>query len=74
MVQLKHSQRRVIEDVLDMGGGYVLNFSDRAFAEFFEDQAWDVARAVPDFARSSIRATLLLRPCRQRPCRHATNT
>lgn len=38
MVQLKHSEKRVIEDALDMGSGYVLNFSDRTFAEFFDDQ------------------------------------
>jgi hypothetical protein len=28
-VQLKHSEKRILEDVLEMGGGYVLNFSDR---------------------------------------------
>jgi Abortive infection C-terminus len=38
MVQLKHSEKRVLEDAFDMGSGYVLNFSDRTFAEFFEDQ------------------------------------
>jgi GNAT superfamily N-acetyltransferase len=38
MVQLKHSEKRVFEDALDMGSGYVLNFSDRTFAEFFDDQ------------------------------------
>jgi hypothetical protein len=31
MVALKHSEMRIIEDALDMGGGYVLNFSDRSF-------------------------------------------
>ena len=38
MVQLKHSDKRIVEDALDMGSGYVLNFSDRTFAEFFDDQ------------------------------------
>jgi hypothetical protein len=38
MVQLKHSEKKVFEEALDMGSGYVLNFSDRTFAEFFEDQ------------------------------------
>ena len=38
MVALKHSEMRIIEDALDMGGGYVLNFSDRSFAEFFDDE------------------------------------
>ena len=28
---------RIIEQVLDMGGGYVLDFSNRTFAEFFAD-------------------------------------
>lgn len=38
MVQLKHSEKRILEDALDMGSGYVLNFSDRIFANFFDDQ------------------------------------
>lgn len=28
----------IIEDVLEMGGGYVLDFSDKTFARFFEDE------------------------------------
>jgi hypothetical protein len=38
MVQLKYSEKRILEDALDMSSGYVLNFSDRTFAEFFDDQ------------------------------------
>ena len=38
MVQLKHKDVRVIDDAFDMQGGYVLNFSDRTFAEFFDDE------------------------------------
>jgi hypothetical protein len=38
MVQLKHGERRVVEEALEMGSGYVLNFSDKTFREFFEDQ------------------------------------
>jgi hypothetical protein len=38
MVQLKHAEKRIFEDALDMSSGYVLNFSDRTFAEFFDDQ------------------------------------
>lgn len=38
MVSLKHSEMRIIDDALDMGGGYVLDFSDRTFAEFFDDE------------------------------------
>jgi hypothetical protein len=37
-MQLKHGERQTIEDALDMGSGYVLNFSDRTFANFFDDQ------------------------------------
>jgi hypothetical protein len=38
MVSLKHSEMRIIEDALGMGSGYVLDFSDRTFAEFFDDE------------------------------------
>jgi hypothetical protein len=27
-----------LDDVFDMGGGYVLNFSDRTFAQFFAEE------------------------------------
>ena len=29
---------RLIDDLFSMGGGYVLDFSDRTFAEFFSDE------------------------------------
>jgi hypothetical protein len=38
MVALKHSEKRVIEEAMMMGDGYVLDFSDRTFSEFFEDE------------------------------------
>ncbi|WP_185982600.1 hypothetical protein [Aureimonas mangrovi] len=38
MVQLKHWEKRIIDDALQMGLGYVLDFSDRTMAEFFEDE------------------------------------
>jgi hypothetical protein len=38
MNKLKLSDRRFLEEIFDMGGGYVLNFSDRTFAEFFENE------------------------------------
>jgi hypothetical protein len=38
MVSLKHSEMRIIDDALAMESGYVLNFSDRTFAEFFDDE------------------------------------
>jgi hypothetical protein len=34
---LTGSDRRKLEKLLGMGGGYVLNFSDRTFAEFFDE-------------------------------------
>src|SRR4051794_12546780 len=38
MATLKRSEMRFIDEVFDMGSGYVLNFSNRIFAEFFEDE------------------------------------
>lgn len=38
MVKLKHLDWRIIDDAFDMHEGYVLNFSDRTFAEFFDDK------------------------------------
>jgi hypothetical protein len=42
MVQLKHGEKQIIEDALDMGSGYVLNFSDRTFSNFFDDQGFTI--------------------------------
>jgi hypothetical protein len=38
MVDLKRSDMRVFDDAFAMLSGYVLDFSDRTFAEFFEDE------------------------------------
>lgn len=38
MASLKRSEMRFIDEVFDMGSGYVLDFSNRTFAEFFEDE------------------------------------
>jgi hypothetical protein len=38
MGKLKHLDMRVFDDAFDMRGGYVLDFSNRTFAEFFEDE------------------------------------
>ncbi len=38
MVKLKRSDARTIDEALDMTSGYVLDFSDRTIAEFFEDE------------------------------------
>lgn len=36
--KLKFDERRVVEEAFAMGSGYVLDFSDRTFAEFFESE------------------------------------
>src|SRR5215510_10339812 len=38
MPKLKHSEMRVLDDAFSMHSGYVLDFSDRAMREFFEDE------------------------------------
>ncbi|MGB5083663.1 MAG: abortive infection family protein [Methylocystis silviterrae] len=38
MVKLKHFEMRVFDDAFDMHGGYVLEFSNRTFSEFFDDE------------------------------------
>lgn len=38
MVRLRHSDMRIIDDAFDMHGGYVLDFSDRTMANFFDDE------------------------------------
>lgn len=38
MASLKRSEMRIFDDAFDMHGGYVLDFSDRTFSEFFEDE------------------------------------
>jgi hypothetical protein len=38
MVKLKHSEMRTIDDAFAMGSGYVLDFSNKTFAEFFDDE------------------------------------
>ena len=38
MAELKRSEVRFIDTVFGMEGGYVLDFSNRTFAEFFEDE------------------------------------
>ena len=36
--ELKRSEKRVIDQILDMEEGYVLDFSNRTIEEFFEDE------------------------------------
>lgn len=37
MASLRFREKAFLEEFLEMGGGYVLNFSDRTFADFFRD-------------------------------------
>jgi hypothetical protein len=52
MSDLTGSERRRLEKLLGMGGGYVLNFSDRTFREFFDE--W---RVEIDSDRYKVRGT-----------------
>lgn len=36
------AELRTVESVLDMGGGYVLDFSNRTFADFFQEHGIDI--------------------------------
>jgi hypothetical protein len=38
MATIKRSEMRLIDEVFGMGGGYVLDFSNPTFSEFFEDE------------------------------------
>jgi len=38
MVRFTPAEMRVLEEVLDMSGGYVLDFSNRTMAEYFESE------------------------------------
>jgi hypothetical protein len=49
MASLRFRDKSVLEGYLEMGGGYVLNFSDRTFAEFFRD--FDVDIDDPEYLR-----------------------
>lgn len=42
MSSLRHMEKRKIEKILGMESGYVLNFSDKTFAEFFSDLNIDI--------------------------------
>jgi Abortive infection C-terminus len=37
-MKLTHAEMRLLDEALDMGSGYVLDFSDRKMAEFFDDE------------------------------------
>jgi hypothetical protein len=42
MADLQFTERRLLERLLDMNSGYVLDFSNRTFAEFFADLGIDI--------------------------------
>lgn len=42
MASLKFREKQMLEEYLEMGGGWVLNFNDRTFAEFFRDFGVDI--------------------------------
>jgi hypothetical protein len=42
MAELSGAERRTLERLLRMGGGYVLDFSDRTFADFFDEFRIDI--------------------------------
>ncbi len=45
MAEIGAFERRKLEKLLGMGEGYVLNFSDRTYAEFFLDFRVDIDAA-----------------------------
>jgi len=60
MADLTGSDRRKLEKMLGMGGGYVLNFSDRTFGDFFDEYRVEIDaeryRARPDCRRLCLHA------------------
>lgn len=42
MSDLSGNERRMLEKLLGMGSGYVLNFSDRTYGEFFDEHRVDI--------------------------------
>jgi hypothetical protein len=65
MSDLKTTELRIIAEVLDMGSGFVLDFSDQTFSEFFEtelrvDIDSDLWRANGDSKGKRLRAFLQL--------------
>jgi|SRR5882757_4667278 len=51
MVNIRAIDMLFLDDLLDMGGGYVLNFSDRTFSQFFA-QELDIDIYDPKYSRS----------------------
>ena len=45
MSNLDHIEKRRLEDLLGMGSGYVLDFTNRSFEEFFQDLDIDISQS-----------------------------
>ena len=57
MADLSSIERRKLERLLRMSGGYVLDFTDRTFSEFFEEHTRsDIGRCLPRMASTTCRA------------------
>ena len=50
---------RAVEEVLEMGGGYVLNFNNRTFAGFFADLGIDIDHEYPEGSKANRLRTFL---------------
>lgn len=53
MSDLSHIEKRKLERLFCMGGGYVLNFSNRTFSEFFEEYNIDIDNEIYMFKGDS---------------------
>lgn len=55
MANLSFSEKQLIESVFDMGGGYVLNFTNRLFGEFMQDVVqYDIYQKYPNMSKAKI--------------------
>jgi len=54
MADLTTNEKQLLEKLFQMGGGYVLNFSDRTMEEFFRDDLGiDIYHDVYNYASGS---------------------
>lgn len=56
MASLRFREKNLLENFLEMGGGYVLNFTDRTFADFFRDFAVEIDDALYTVGHSGSKA------------------
>lgn len=61
MASLRLRERVILEEFLGMAGGYVLDFSERTFAEFFRDFAVDINESVYKEGHSGSKANRMRR-------------